>query len=57
MTTSQSGARAPVTLADGRPAYTRAHPRLRQSDVNARRAWALSDVRAAWSPTPTKDHP
>lgn len=61
MIVQSSGARvmrySPVTLADGRPAYMRAKPRLRQSDIDAQRAWALSDVRAAWSPTPTKDHP
>jgi hypothetical protein len=33
-------------LANGKPAYTRETPRLRQSDGNARKAWALSDVRA-----------
>lgn len=34
------------TLADGRPAYMRiTRPRLRQSEIDAQRAWRASDVR------------
>lgn len=47
--TLSNGARvmrySPVTLADGQPAWTRAKPRLRQSDIDRERKWAQSDVR------------
>lgn len=36
-----------VTLANNQPAYTRAKPRLRQSDVDREKAWKQSDVREA----------
>lgn len=29
---------------NGRPAYEAAPPRLRQSDIDARRAWALHEL-------------
>lgn len=31
----------------GRPAYLSAPPRKRQSQIDAERAWALSEIRAA----------
>lgn len=35
-----------VRRADGRPAYEGAPPRLRQSDIDRRKAWALAEMRA-----------
>lgn len=34
-----------ITLSDNAPAYTRATERLRQSEIDARRAWAAHEVR------------
>lgn len=35
----------PATRADGQPAWRDAPPRLRQSEIDARRAWACAEVR------------
>lgn len=36
-----------ATLANGKPAYTRSTPRLRQSEIDAQQAWKASEVREA----------
>ena len=35
----------PVTLANGKPAWTAAKPRIRQSDIDQRKAWKSAEVR------------
>ena len=37
----------PARLADGRPAYERAPERLKQSDIDRAKAWAVREVREA----------
>lgn len=36
-----------ATLANRQPAYTRATPRLRQSEIDQLQAWKASDIREA----------
>lgn len=42
--------RLSATLANGKPAYTRSTPRLRQSEIDAQQAWKASEVREARMP-------
>lgn len=37
-------------LANGKPAWTRQVPRLRQSEIDARQGWSQSDVRQGRRP-------
>ena len=44
----------PVTLSNGLPAYTRAKPRLRQSEIDRAHAWKQSDIRELRNPAEPK---
>lgn len=43
-----------ATLANRQPAYTRATPRLRQSDIDRLQAWKASDIREARTMQPER---
>lgn len=46
--------RLSATLANGKPAYTRSTPRLRQSEIDAQQAWKASEVREARTAEPQR---